>query len=86
LVFALTCSVYCGTLYRQVCAFPNNVQSIESSCRNISSMINGNRILSLILSLISKGLNTYVNKVFLFFVFNECANISKNLLKLCHQF
>ena len=39
-----------STLYRQVCAFPNNVQSTEftpsglqSSCRNISRMINGNR-------------------------------------------
>jgi hypothetical protein len=47
LVFALTCTVNCG----QVCAFPNHVQSIEfttgglqSSCRNISSMINGNMI------------------------------------------
>jgi hypothetical protein len=42
LVFALTCTVNCGTLYRQVCAFPNHVQPIEfttgglqSSCRNI---------------------------------------------------
>jgi hypothetical protein len=29
LVSALTCTVNCGTLYRQVCAFPNHVQSIE---------------------------------------------------------
>jgi hypothetical protein len=29
LVFALTCTVNCGTLYRQMCAFPNHVQSIE---------------------------------------------------------
>ena len=64
LVFALTCTVNCGTLYRQVCAFPNSVQSIEfttaglqSSCRNISRMINGNRMhLSSISSLIAKGL------------------------------
>jgi hypothetical protein len=41
-VFALTNTVNCGTLYRQVCDFPNNVQPIEfttgglkSSCRNI---------------------------------------------------
>ena len=27
--FALTCTVNCGTLYRQVHAFPNHVQSIE---------------------------------------------------------
>ena len=48
LVFALTCNVNCGTLHRQVCDFPNHIQSIEfttgglqSSCRNISRMING---------------------------------------------
>ena len=42
LVFALTCTVNCGVLYRQVCAIPNHVQSIafttdglQSSCRNI---------------------------------------------------
>jgi hypothetical protein len=29
LVFALTCTVNCGTLYRQVGAFPNHVQSIK---------------------------------------------------------
>ena len=29
LVFALTCTVNCGTLYRHLCAFPNHVQSIE---------------------------------------------------------
>ena len=28
LVFALPCTVTSGTLYRQVCAFPNHVQSI----------------------------------------------------------
>ena len=28
LVYALTCTVNCGTLYRQMCAFPNHVQSI----------------------------------------------------------
>jgi hypothetical protein len=44
LVFALTCTINCGTLYRQVCAFPNDVQSIgfttgglQSSCRNIKA-------------------------------------------------
>ena len=72
LVFALTCTVNCGTLYRQVCAFPNHVQSIEfttgglqSSCRNISRMIIGNRMhLSSISGLIAMGLNTCVNKVY----------------------
>ena len=61
---------------RQVCAFPNHVQPIEfttsglqSSCGNISRMINGNRMhLSSMSIRITKGLNTYVNKVFLFFL------------------
>ena len=74
MAFALTCTDNCGNLYRQVCAFPNHVQSIEFftsglqlSCRNISRMINGNWMhLSSISSLVAKGLNTYVNKVFLF--------------------
>ena len=77
LVFALTCTVNCGTLYRQV--FPNHVQSTEfttgglqSSCREISRMINGNRMhLSSMLSLIAKGLNTYVK------VFNTFAKCIK---------
>jgi hypothetical protein len=68
-----TCTVNCGTLYRQVCAFQYHVQSIElttgglqSSCRNTSRMLNGNRMmhLSYISSLIAKGLNTYVNIFF----------------------
>ena len=83
LVFALIGTVNWGTLYRQVCAFPNHVQSIDfttgglqSSCRNISRMINGNKMhLSSILSLIAKGLNTYANKVFQFFIFNTFAKM-----------
>jgi hypothetical protein len=84
LVFAPTCTVNCGTLYRQVCLYPNHVQSIEfttaglqSSCRNITRMINGNRMhLSSVLSIIVKGLNTYVNKVF---IVNTFAKMSKKL-------
>jgi hypothetical protein len=89
LVFVLTCTVNCGILYRQVCAFPKHVQSIEfttgycqSSCRNISR-INGNRMhLSSISSLIAKGLNTYVNKVFLFFIINTL----QTFLRTCCRF
>ena len=74
LVFALTCTVNFGIIYRQVCAFPNHVQSFEfttgglqSSFRNMSRMINGNRMhLSSNSSLIANGLNNYVNNVFLF--------------------
>ena len=74
---ALTCTFNCGTLYRPGCAFPNHVQSIEfmtsglqSSCTNISRMINGNRIHpSSILNGIAKGLNNYANLIFQFFYF-----------------
>ena len=66
--YALTFTVNCGTLYGQVCAFPNDVQSFEfttgglqSSGRNISRMINGNKMhLSSTSSLIAKGLTTCV--------------------------
>ena len=66
LVFALTCTVNCGTLYRQVCVFPNHVQSTEfntgglqSSCRNISRMINGNR------THLSKNVESYSKRVWI---------------------
>jgi hypothetical protein len=46
-------------------------------------MINGNRMhLSSILRLKAKGLNTYVNKVFLFFIFNTFAK----MYETCFQF
>ena len=61
LVLALTCTVNCGNLYRQVCALTNHVQSIEfttcglqSSCRNIKDD-QWNQDAS---DLIVKGLNT----------------------------
>ena len=37
LVFALTCTVNYGTLYRQVCAFPNHSQSIEFTTGGLQS-------------------------------------------------
>jgi hypothetical protein len=37
LVFALICTVNCGTLYRQVCAFTNNIQSIDFSTGGFQS-------------------------------------------------
>jgi hypothetical protein len=87
----LTVTVNCGALYRPACAFPNHVQSIEfttgglqSSCLKILKMIYGNRMrLSSMLSLIAKGLNTYVSKAFLFFIFTF-AKISKNLFLRRH--
>ena len=87
------CQLWDVTVYRQVCAFPNHVQSIEfttgglQSCyRNISRMINGSRMhLSSILNGIAKGLNTYVHVIFnLFTFFYKCANISKNMVSLCY--
>ena len=70
--FALTCTVNCGTLNRQVCSFPNHVQSTEftsdglqSNCRTNSRMINGNRMhLISIMSCIAKCLNAELNVFF----------------------
>ena len=74
LVFALTCTVNCGTSCRRVCiskSCPINwitTGGLQSSRRNISMMFNGSMMhLSSISSLIAKGLNTYVNKVFQLF-------------------
>ena len=51
LVCALTCTEKAPQFYRQVCAFPNHVQSTEFnisglqlSCTNISRIISGNRM------------------------------------------
>ena len=50
-----------------------------------SRMIKGNGMhMSSISSLIAKGLNTYVNKIFLFLIVHKFANISKYLFSLCH--
>ena len=57
-----------------------NLPQVDSnhSCKNTSRVINGKRMhLSSISSLTAKSLKTYVNKVFLFFIFNTFANISK---------
>ncbi len=50
-VFALTCTVSCGTLCKQLLAIPNHVQLIEfttgglqSSCRNTSRITSGNKM------------------------------------------
>ncbi len=96
LVCALICIVNCGTLYRQVCAFPNHVQSTEfttgglqSSYRNISRMISGNRMhLSSILSVMAKAANTYVHVNFLSCFFLSLlflnTNNSNKRLSHCH--
>ena len=92
MAFALICIVSCETLDRQVCAFPNHVQSIEfttgghqSMCRNISKMIRRNgwhqRYIS---NVIAKGLNTFVNVIFKFFLFNKFSKNVKILFWLCH--
>ena len=59
----------------------DSIQVVE-----ISRMINGNRVhLSSISSLIAKGLITYVNKVFLLFIFYKCAKMFFfKLFSLCH--
>jgi hypothetical protein len=74
--FLLCNALTVWTLYRQVCAFPNQVQSIEfttgglqSSCRNISRIpMETGRHLSSIMTFIAKGLTTYINKVFQSFI------------------
>ena len=70
---ALTYTVSCGTLYMQVLAIHNPVQSIELitgglqlSCRNISSSISGNKMhFSSLIGVISKGVHTCVHIIFL---------------------
>ena len=83
--FGLWCALSAvGPLYRQVCAFPNHIQSTEfttgglqSSCRNISRMISWNRMhLSSILSVRAKAMNTYVHDLCL--IFNTFAK--KNII------
>jgi hypothetical protein len=89
LVFALTCTVKCETLYQQVCVFQImsnqlNLSQVDSN-QIVERMTNGNRMyLSSISNRIAKGLNTYVNKVFLFYIFNTFAKLSKILFSLCH--
>ena len=86
LFFSLTCTVNCGTFYIDRCVpfqiMSNQIEcttgGLQSSCRNISCVINGTRMhLSSISSLIAKGLNSNVNKVFLFFIFNKLATFKK---------
>jgi hypothetical protein len=81
LVFALTCTVNCGTLYRQMylsksCSIIDfTTGGLQSSCRNISRMINGNRMhLS--------SISSHIGILFLFFY--KSANIIKNLFLHCH--
>jgi hypothetical protein len=38
LVFAPTYTINCGSLYEQVCAFPNHVQSIEFTTGGLQSI------------------------------------------------
>ena len=83
---------FCSDTHCQLLDFPNHVQSIElttgglqSSCRNIPRMINGNRMhMSSLFSLIAKGLKRYVNKVFLFYIFYTFEKKSRKLFSLCH--
>ena len=66
LVFAMTCTVNCGTFYSQVCVSfqimsnQMNLPQVDSNqVVETARIINGSRMhMSLILSLIAKGLNT----------------------------
>ena len=73
------------TIYRQMCAFPNHVHWIEfttyglqSRCRN-TSKIQENWEAPEVNCVIENGLNTYVNVIFQFFLFNKFAKCSKIL-------
>ncbi len=68
LVCALKCTVNSKTLYRQVCAFPNHVQSTEFTTGRLqSSIISGNWMhLSSILSVMAKAMNTNVHVIFIY--------------------
>ena len=64
----------------------NHVQTIElvtgglqSSCSDDQRKLNAPE-----LNLEKSGMNTYVNEIFLYFIFNKLANISKNTFSLCH--
>jgi hypothetical protein len=68
LVFALKCTVNCGNLHRQMCAFLNHVQSIEfttgglqSSCRNSSRIIYENRMYQSSISILIAKLDVYIH-------------------------
>ena len=79
MAWILLCTVNCGTLYRQVCAFPNHVKSIEFTTGGLQSsyrkhLKDDEWKQDAPSSLIAKGLN----------IFYTFANISKNLFSLCH--
>jgi hypothetical protein len=70
LVFALTCTVNWQVRLSKSCPINGIYYRWTPSCINISRMINGNRMhLSSISSVIANSLHTYVNKVFLFFLY-----------------
>jgi len=72
-----------GTFDGKVCAFPNLDQStgfttggLQSGCRNFWRMISGMK-LSSPFRVLANAVNTYVNILFLFFIFNKFANFKK---------
>ncbi len=81
LVCALTCTVNCGTLYKQVLTFQINLQSTKFTTGELQSSCRNNRMpLSSILSVMAKAVNTYVHVIFFF----KNLQISNILLSHCH--
>ena len=80
--FTLTCTINWGTLYRcvpfQIMSNQLNLPQVDSNQSQGWSM-EIRCTLSWMSSLIAKGLNTYVNKVFLVFIFNTFETTSQNL-------
>jgi hypothetical protein len=63
-----------------------NLPQVDSN-QVVERMINGNRMqLRSISCLIAKGLNTHVNKVFLFFICTKCGTFIKHLANFVFAF
>ena len=88
--FLLWCVLSAVITYRDRCmnTFPNHVQSIELTTGGLSIKVQKQlkddqekwSKATSHNSVITKGLNTYVNGIFKFFLLNTFANISKSLL------
>ena len=84
LVFALTCTFNCETLQYIDRWVPFQFMSNQFNLSQVDYNQVEKHLKDDQWSLIARCLNTYVNKVFLFFILKKCTNISKNLFSLCH--
>ena len=86
LVFALICTVNCGTLYRQVCGFPNHVQPIKLTTDGLQSRVKkhqkDDQWKQDAPDLNFESHSKVSEYLFQFFIINI---ILKNLFSLCHD-